>query len=290
MSRPPFYILNSTFYILLLFLAACGGNNTTPTPEGHETDSVTATTDTADSSLAILPTIDCLPYYLAAREQLYDSLGVKVRLLSTMSQWDCDTAIKGRTQAVGLMDSLRLTYRQRIGNALEVVDTTMAQGWAAVACGQLRLKKIEQLKGRTIATARHSVADHCIATLLKMNGTPTQDALLPQINDIAVRAKMLDGDQVNAALLPEPYVTAARAKGHNILWKAPAKAYAGRLVATRPTTQQKNFRENWQKVQKAVAIAATWLNQKGLAAARTTLQKDYRLPTAAIDSLRLPRF
>ncbi len=276
------------YLLFLLLLAACGGNDTAPA-EGRETDT-TAVADTADITLVLMPTIDCLPYYKAAREGLFGRQGVKVRLLTAMSQWDCDTAIIGRTRAVGLMDSLRLAYRQRTGARLEVVDTTIAQGWAAVACGQLRLKKPDQLKLRTIGTARHTAADHCIATLLKMNGTQTQDALLPQVNDIAVRAKMLDGDQLNAALLPEPYVSAARAKGHDVLWTAPAKAYAGRLVAAKAVTDRKGFREDWQKVQKAAAEAARRLNREGIAAARTTLLEDYRLPQAALDSLRLPKF
>ncbi len=283
MSRSPFYILHSAVYILtLLALAACGGSNT-DTAEGHDTDSARRTE--ADIVLALMPTIDCLPYYVAEDAGFYKEAGVKVHLLPIVSQWDCDTAIVGTTHAVGVMDSVRLAYRQSMGDKLETLCTTAPQEWVVVACGTLRLRRPEQLRHRSIATSRHTAADHLIESVFRKAGNDFGEALLPQVNALPLRALMLDNNQVDAALLPEPYAGAARAAGHRVLATAPEDAYRGRIVATAATTALPRFRENWEKVQRAAERARQKLEKEGKAAAAPTLAKRYGLSAAAIDSI-----
>ena len=58
--------------------------------------------DSAALKVAVMPTLDCLPLFVAEHYQLFDTVNGGVRLKMYMSQMDCDTALEqGRGQHDG---------------------------------------------------------------------------------------------------------------------------------------------------------------------------------------------
>lgn len=75
---------------LLLSIAAivsCTQKGTQPTAEEL------AARDSLALHIAVMPTTDCLPMYLAAECGIADSLGLDIRLHTYLAQMDVDTAI-----------------------------------------------------------------------------------------------------------------------------------------------------------------------------------------------------
>ena len=55
--------------------------------------------DKASFKVGVMPTLDCLPVFVAHDEKLFDSLGVTVHLKCYSAQMDCDTALeRGRVE------------------------------------------------------------------------------------------------------------------------------------------------------------------------------------------------
>jgi len=55
--------------------------------------------DKASLKVGVLPTLDCLPLFVAHEERLFDTLGVTVHLKCFTAQMDCDTALlRGRVE------------------------------------------------------------------------------------------------------------------------------------------------------------------------------------------------
>lgn len=282
----------SLFFVLLWLGISCSGNGQAKS-EQTAADSVALAAEDSDAvRLALLPTIDCLPYYYAAAHGYFEKMGVSVKILPYSSQMDCDTAIIGQTGALGFTDLVRAAYHK--GRKENITAITSTDGsYALVASGRLRLKDIKQLKLRTVASSRFSSDSYFAQNVFDKAGISQPDALCPQINDYYIRASMLDEDQVDAAILPEPFVSQARAGGHNVLQSFPEDVRLGCLAVRQDILKSEGFSEKLTSLLKAYNMAVDSLNAKGEKAAlscRDILEQTLKMPAAVADSLRLPTY
>lgn len=133
------------------------------------------------------------------------------------SQLDADTALLGGHVLGGTTSRSRLALYQRQGKArdLEIV-CPIEETWSLVICGRLRARKVKDLKGLTVATAREDASSVLCDLMAREAGLQPEDLLHPQINDLGVRMQMLTNGQIDAAMLPEPYASQTRRIGHRI--------------------------------------------------------------------------
>lgn len=274
-----------------LLSAACSGGGQEAPKDG---DAVVKTVADSDAvSLALLPTVDCLPFYYAAEQGYFDRQGVKVNLLTFDAQTDCDTAIVGQTGAVGVTNLPRAIMARQKYPGYKVVAATDGS-WALVAGGGLRLKKLSQLRLRTVGISRFSSSDYYAARAMTEAGVDADDALCPQINALELRASMLNEDQIDAAVLPEPFVTMARLNGHKVLRGfATDSVRTGCLALNTAVRRPKGFDEKLVAVMRAYNMAVDALNARGkdgAALCRSVLVDQLKMPPAVADSLRLPAY
>lgn len=241
------------------------------------------TADKADSlpamRLALLPNDDCLPFYYAAQSGLFDTLGLHVRIDTYFSQFDADTALLGQADA-GYTDSCRIAYYHKNGKELLELMPTRGR-WALVASGNLRIRKLPHLKKRMVAAARHSASDWLCRQMAAEANLPYEALYHPQINDWLLRTGMLDGNQVETAMLPEPFATQAGQKGHRRVWNR--ESTLGRIV-----TRRKNF--DADALLRAYKQASDSLNKYGINSVRKILSDIYRLDGTAVDSFILYKY
>lgn len=114
--------------------------------------------DSLALKIAVMPTLDCLPLYLAKEKHYFDTLGVDVRLKRFNAQMDCDTALAGQSVEGSVTDLIRALRLQQKGLSLNFITSTNAY-WILVANHKARLKKIDQLGDKMIAMTRYSATD-----------------------------------------------------------------------------------------------------------------------------------
>lgn len=170
--------------------------------------------DSAALKIGVLPTMDCLPLYVAKERMLFDTLGVDIRLKPYNSQIDCDAALlKGRLEGT-VTDLVKGEGMKQKGTALRYATATSAR-WQFVANRLSRINELKQLTDKLVAMARFS-ATHLLAELcIDSARLKRDDVFLVQINDPNICLKMLQNNELDAMLLPEPQATSAR------LWKNP---------------------------------------------------------------------
>lgn len=170
--------------------------------------------DSAALKIGVLPTMDCLPLYVAKERRLFDTLGVDIRLKPYSSQIDCDAALlKGRLEG-SVTDLVKGEGMKQKGTALRYATATSAR-WQFVANRLSRINELKQLTDKLVAMARFS-ATHLLAELcIDSARLKRDDVFLVQINDPNICLKMLQNNELDAMLLPEPQATSAR------LWKNP---------------------------------------------------------------------
>lgn len=285
----------------MLTAAGCGGRSGggggTAAPDSlaaAASDSAApAASAPADSLLrvAVLPTADALPLFYASATGLLDSLTQgRVALLRFTSAADVDTALAGGSADGALTDLVALHYGNARGGQLVAVAATDGP-WALVSCGTLRIRAVDKLKGRMVAVARYSAADAALAEALAAAGLAYGDVFRPQINDLGLRATMLNGNQVDAAVLPQPQATAARLSGHRVL-AAPAlrDVRPGCVAFSRSALEHKAKARAVVALLKACNAAADSLNAGAAARQADALAADLGVSRAVFDSLRLPRY
>ncbi len=170
--------------------------------------------DSAALKIGVLPTMDCLPLYVAKERRLFDTLGVDIRLKPYNSQIDCDAALlKGRLEGT-VTDLVKGEGMKQKGTALRYATATSAR-WQFVANRLSRINELKQLTDKLVAMARFS-ATHLLTELcIDSARLKRDDVFLVQINDPNICLKMLQNNELDAMLLPEPQATSAR------LWKNP---------------------------------------------------------------------
>ena len=234
-----------------------------------------------DLRIAALPTLEALPIYYAQHAGICDSLGIKIKILPYVAQFDCDTALLNNAVDVCLMDRTR--FADYIGkghklSALLKIDTR----YALVASKELDAKDGRDLNNRTIAISRHSGAEPFALHAINNAGLKREDVHFPQINDLWLRADMLTNRQVDAAVLPWLQAYWAALNGHQILTEdAIIPEAAMQLVYCSNT-------KNSPKIAlliKAFELAKADIENKRLHSCRNILIKDYKISVAQTDSI-----
>lgn len=87
-------------HIILIFvstalLAACGPSYEEQKRLTREERQRLAREDSAALKIAVTPTLDCLPLYVAQHHGLFAALGADVRLKRFAARMDCDEALRG---------------------------------------------------------------------------------------------------------------------------------------------------------------------------------------------------
>lgn len=241
-----------------------------------EAPTATESDSTPVIRLALLPNDDCLPFYYAAQSGLFDSLGLHVEIDTYYSQFDADTAIFGQADA-GFTDSCRIAYYRNAPKELRELLPTRGR-WSLVAAGNLRIRKLSHLKKRMVAVSRHSASDCLCRQVAAEAHILYEDLYQPQINDLRLRTSMLDGTQVETALLPEPFATIAATKGHRRVWSVESRL--GRIVTCRKTLDA-------EPLLRAYKQASDSIVKHGKACVRQILSTIYGLDDTVADTLDL---
>ena len=98
-----------------------------------------------------------------------------------------------------------------------VARTSTCASWQLLSNKNANITTLAQLEDKMIASTRFS-ATHMLADMIMTEAGYADDkTFLVQINDVNIRLMMLRNNEMDAAMLPEPYATLARMDNHKVL-------------------------------------------------------------------------
>lgn len=163
--------------------------------------------------IGMLPTLDCVPFYYARENRIYEKLGLQVKFVFANSQMDLDEYLEKGYVDVAASDIFRTILQQNKKKDIRFLACSPRK-WEVYTNRKLRINKYDHLGDRMIGMARNSVPDYIcdsISTKIK----PGKGILLKaQINDVSLRLQMLNEGQLDAAVLPVPLTEKAKARRH----------------------------------------------------------------------------
>ena len=171
--------------------------------------------DSAALKVAVLPTLDCLPIYLAEDHQLFDT-AVDIRLKLFTAQMDIDTALANHRVEVAVSDLVRVERLKKQGDSLKYLTSTNAY-WQLVTNRNARILDLKHLDDKMLAMTRYSVTDLLGDLAVDSGKLKSENVYRIQINDVNVRLKMLENNEMDALLLTEPQAAMARMLKHKVL-------------------------------------------------------------------------
>lgn len=235
--------------------------------------------------LALLADHDCLPLLYAKRSGLFDSLGLKVQVVVYRSQADVDTALLGKLCDGGRADLIRLNSHKRRADDFQAMwQSTVLR--RLFVCGDLRIKDIQDLKGRTVAFPRISAEAQAFTQMLRASKLSRNEVYCPQIGDLPLRVTMLTDGQFDATLLTWPYTVWAEAAGNRCIYTPKVGDTNSRFVMRRKWLADKRHQAQWERLEQIRHMAIDSLRIKGPKAYKQILQRDYGLPAEIADTLR----
>lgn len=220
--------------------------------------------DSVALKIAVMPTLDCLPLYVANKYNLFDSLGADVRLRLYTAQMDCDTALqRGRVEGA-VTDLVRSQRMIRQGMMLTYVTATNAY-WQLITNRNARILNLKHLDGKMIAMTRYSATDLLADEAVLKSGLKSEYVFRVQINDVGIRLRMLLNNSMDALVLTEPQATAARvAKNHVLLDTRKLDMNLGVFVFRTELYRDINRKKQISTFVKAYNMACDSINKNGV--------------------------
>ena len=271
--------------IVVILLAACGQSYEETKRITREQRREAWRKDSAALKIAVMPTLDCLPLFVAQKYELFDTVNGGVRLKFYNAQMDCDTAVlRGRVEGA-VTDLVRAMRMERQGMQMRYVAATNAY-WQLVTNRNARIKQLKQLDDKMVAMTRFSATDLLTDVARDTVKLAPERVFKVQINDLNVRMQMLLNNEIDALWLPEPLATQARVlKNPVVMDSRDVKLQLGVLAFRDKEMQRKERAKQLQLFIKAYDQACDSINKYGVAYYRKIFIERYKLKATLVDSI-----
>lgn len=246
--------------------------------------------DSLALKIGVMPTLDCLPIYVAKDHNLFDSTKADIRLKPFKSQIDCDAAFEeGRLEGC-ITDIVRGQYMKKRGLALDYIAATNAY-WQIISNKTARIRRLNQMTDKMIAMARFSATALLADYAIDSAKIKQEEVFKIQINDVDLRLQMLLNNEMDAMLLPEPQATKARMYKHPVLMDSRDKdMYFGVIAFNSNEMKDKRRQQQFDIFIAGYNAACDSINKLGIKHYSSTLKKHYKLDDKTINALPKLKF
>ena len=136
------------YFIALLLLCACSKE----LPKEEVQQVTVGGLDDDVLRIAVTPTLDCLPLYLAEDHQLFDTV-VDIRLKHFTAPMDVDTALMNNRVELGVTDLVRAERMMKQDTPIEYLTATNAY-WQLISNRVARITDVKHLDDKMLAMTR----------------------------------------------------------------------------------------------------------------------------------------
>ena len=269
----------------MLLVVACGQSYEETKRIAQENRRETMRKDSAALKVAVLPTLDCLPVYVAEYYQLYDTLRGGVRLKYFTAQMDCDTAMeRGRVEGT-VTDLVRAIRMQNRGLKLRYVTVTNAY-WQLITNRNARIRQLKQLDDKMVAMTRYSFTDMLTDKVVDSVKLKPERVFKVQINDVNIRMQMLQNNEMDALWMTEPQASMARLMKHQVVYDSrTTKIQPGVLAFREKEMRHPERAKQLELFVKAYNQACDSINKNGFRRYRDLIMRHCNVRKEVVDSL-----
>lgn len=271
-------------FSLLVLLVGCGQSYEETKRLSREQRLRLAREDSAALKVAVMPTLDCLPIFIAKDHQMFDT-AVDIRLKRFTAQMDCDTALmRGRVEG-SVTDLVRAERIKKLGDSLTYFSATNAY-WLLISNRQARITQLKHLDDKMLAMTRYSVTDLLGDLAVDSAKLQPERVFRIQVNDVNIRLKMLENNEMDAMLLTEPQATQALLQKHKVILDTRKEdIQMGAIVFRGKGMDDQNRKKQMAVFLKGYNEACDSINHYGVRHYRDVIKKYYTVSKQALNAL-----
>ena len=199
-----------------MLLTGCGGSDTA-------NENANAEQNVEPITVGLMRIDDSFPFYVAEKEGLFEKHGVNVELQNFSSARDLSTALQG-----GELDALMtapVVTALSLKGGTDVRIVAMALGavpeegrFLVISAPESGITSPEQLEGRNIAISNNTMMDYLVEQYENTLGLDKTAITTVNMPDLMLRTTtLLEGTEIDAAILPDPLAAYAVAEGANVV-------------------------------------------------------------------------
>ena len=265
-------------------LAACGQSYEDTKRQRREHQKQAMREDSAALKVAMMPTLDCLPLFVAKDRAMFDT-AVDIRLKFFTAQMDCDTALQRGRVEMAITDLVRAERMRRQGDSIAYLTATNAY-WLLIGNRNQRITQLKHLDDRMVAMTRYSVTDMLTQMAVDSAKLKTERVFRIQVNDVNVRLDMLENNEMDALLLTEPQATQALLLKHHVLLDTrKLDMQMGAIAMNKLTMSHANRQKQQEALVKGYNRACDSLNHYGLKPYYDVIRRHYDMSEQALRQL-----
>jgi NitT/TauT family transport system substrate-binding protein len=240
-----------------------------------------------------LPVLQSLPVFVAAEKGYFKEEGLNVEVITFNSALDKDLALTSG-QIVGYFGDLMTPMVLNANKIpLKMVATIFStpkdrRMFALMAAPKGTGSGLREIAGEGVATSSNTILEYLLVRLLGGKGISSGEIRLVEVKNIPIRLQMLLAGQVHAAVLPEPLVTLAEAKGARVLiddagkdLSATVLAFTDRFLGTSPNVAKAFLKA----VEKASSYISTHPRE-----VRPIMVRECKVPEALKETFPIPAY
>ena len=180
---------------------------------------------------------DSLPLLVADAQGLFAKEGLNVRLITFQNPVERDAALQAG--AVDGVVSDLLAAALAVQGGFDVRVTSLTDGrYGIVSAPGSGISSLSGLKGVPVGVSTNTIIQYATETMLAGAGLAGGDIQVVAVPKMPVRLELLIAGRIKAACLPEPLLSAARARGANLLVTSDDEGLgAGVLLFTKKTIE-----------------------------------------------------
>ena len=240
--------------------------------------------DSAALKVAVMPTLDCLPVFVAKERQFFDT-AVDIRLKQFTAQMDCDTALMRHRVEGSVTDLVRAERMMKSGVDLKYWTSTNAY-WLLISNRQQRINDLKHLDDKMVAMTRYSITDLLSDMAVDSAKLKHERVFRIQVNDVNVRLKMLENNEMDALFMTEPHATQALLAKHKVLMDTrKSDMQMGAFVFRVKGMDDKNRQRQMKAFLKGYNEACDSINQYGVRNYQAVIRKYYDVSEQTLKNL-----
>lgn len=166
--------------------------------------------------IGVLPDADSLPLLVASEEGLFAAAGVEVRLLPFKTAVERDAALQAGAIDGAVSDLLAVALAIQGGFDVKATSLTDGRYGILVSPGS-GIGSLGGLVGKSVGISSNTIIQYAAETMLLRGGVAQADIKSLAVPKIQMRMELLLAGRLDAACLPEPLLSVARAKGAALL-------------------------------------------------------------------------
>jgi NitT/TauT family transport system substrate-binding protein len=240
-----------------------------------------------------LPVLQALPLFVAAEKGYFREQGINVELITFNSAMEKDVAITSGQISGYFGDMLTPMVLSANKVPVKMVATIFStpktrRMFAIVSSPASGDKGLKELAQAGISVSSNTILDYLTTRLLELKGIQAGHAKTIEIKSIPIRLQMLLAGQVPAAILPEPLVTLAEARGARVLVDDAGTGFSPTVLVF----NEKFLLGNPLAVKSflaAVEKASLYIN-KNHAEVRATMNRECKVPEPLKQTFPIPGF